>query len=120
RWFTKERPVGVGVAGAPTAVVAVSTGRPLRKKVSRRRETSISIRVRTCPIQTAPARIHPIDPFGRIGSSARSHRGLQSRPLTTPRTPKTFGTPFEFTLAKDAKGAPPGGRNARRELWATA
>ena len=67
-----------------------------------------------------PKRIHPIDPFGRIGSSTRNHRGLQSRPLTTSRTPKTFGTPFGFSRGKIAKAAPPGERKARRGLCATA
>ena len=61
-------PVGVGVAGAPTATGKLSTGTPPRRSVRTCARRSTSMVIGVVAVVTADERIQPRVPLGRIGS----------------------------------------------------
>ncbi len=69
----KYVPVGVGVAGRPTATVSVSSTESPLKTVRRCALSSTVIRNWSCCRATSRVWTHPAVPFGRTGSSTLSH-----------------------------------------------
>ena len=93
RSLTKNRPVGVGVAGAPIPTGAENARSPDLYRASRRRERSITIRVSTGKTWTAQGRTHPVVPFGIPETCTRSQDGRQRVPRAS-RTAKNVGYRF--------------------------
>ena len=63
-----ERPIGVGVSGAPTATVSSRNTSSRLNTVSLRSLRSTSMRYGLGTSFTSVALIHPVDPLGRMGS----------------------------------------------------
>jgi len=95
-------PCGVGVDGFPTIATNVRTGRPSRKTVRRRRETSTAIRQTVTERRVEMVRIQPVRPFGRPGSATRSHPRWSARSTGRTVGPPVIGVTGERSTAARA------------------